>query len=336
MAPSAPDDGSSPRPLHRPRRLRIDPRLRRAVAETALSLDDLIQGVFVVPGHGVRRPVPSMPGIDQMSVDVLVDHARQLEDLGLVSILLFGVPEHKDEQATGAFGPDAIVQRAMAALRQANTGLYLIADACFCEYTSHGHCGVLSRDAHEVVDNDATLVWLGRLAVELADAGAHMIAPSGMMDGTVRAVRRALDDAGHPNTPIMMYSAKFASGFYGPFRDAAESAPQFGDRTSYQMDVPNAREALREVALDEAEGADIVMVKPALAYLDIIHQVRQSTRLPVAAYNVSGEYAMVKAAGANGWLDPERIALEILTAIKRAGADLIITYHGPDVAERLR
>ena len=320
---------------HRPRRLRIDPRLRQAVSETTLSLDDLIQGVFAAPGRGVRRPVPSMPGIAQMSVNVLAAHCRELEDLGLRSVLIFGVPGSKDEEASGAFGSNGIVQQAIQALRDANTGMYLIADACFCEYMSHGHCGPLSTDEAELVDNDATLAWLGRLAVSLADAGADMIAPSGMMDGTVRAVRRALDEAGHRNTPIMMYSAKYASGFYGPFRDAADGAPQFGDRSSYQMDVRNGREALREVALDETEGADIVMVKPALAYLDIIWRVRQSTRLPVAAFNVSGEYAMVKAAAANGWLDERKVALEILTAIRRAGADMIITYHGPDVARWL-
>jgi len=336
MAPVCSDGDQAHLPTGRPRRLRIDPRLRDAVAETTLSLDDLVQGVFVVPGRGVRRPVASMPTIDQMSVDVLVEHCRELEDLGLRSVLVFGVPDRKDEGASGAFGPEGIVQQALGALRKAGTGLYLIADACFCEYTSHGHCGPLSDDPTEVVDNDATLAWLGRLAVSLAQAGAHMIAPSGMMDGTVRAVRRALDDAGHRNTPIMMYSAKYASGFYGPFRDAAQGAPRFGDRRTYQMDVRNAREALREIALDELEGADVIMVKPALAYLDIIWRARQATRLPVAAYNVSGEFAMVKAAAANGWLDERRITLEVLTAIKRAGADIIITYHGPDVARWLR
>lgn len=321
---------------HRPRRLRRLPFLRDMMAETRLSADQLIQGAFVVPGKVVKDEISAMPGIHRMSTDVLVEYARRLEDAGLKSLILFGIPESKDARGSGADDPHGIIQRALEALRGAGSQLVLIADACLCEYTDHGHCGILSKDRSETVDNDSTLERLADLAVSLAGAGADIIAPSGMMDGTVRAVREALDGAGHEAVPILMYSAKFASAYYGPFREAAQGAPQFGDRRAYQMDGRNRREALREVRLDAEQGADIVMVKPALAYLDIIADVRAATDLPVCAYNVSGEYAMVKAAAARGWVDERAIVLENLTAMTRAGADLIITYHAEDAAGWLR
>lgn len=313
------------------RRLRRTDTLRRMVRETVVLREDLIYPLFVVPGTGIRREVSSMPGVYQMSVDTLVEECRVVHGLGIPAVILFGIPEAKDEIGSGAFAADGIIQRAVSAIKQAVPGLVVITDVCFCEYTSHGHCGVL-RDGD--VDNDPTLDNLALESLSHVRAGADMVAPSDMMDGRVAVIRRALDAAGYVHIPIMAYSAKFASGFYGPFRDAADSAPQFGDRRSYQMDPPNGREALREAAEDVAEGADIVMVKPALSYLDIIRTVRDTFDLPVAAYNVSGEYSMIKAAARAGWLDHDRIALEVLTSIKRAGADLILTYFARDLVER--
>jgi porphobilinogen synthase len=324
-------------PLHRPRRLRGHPRLRDLVRETHLSVVDLIYPLFVYHGRNLRREIPSMPGQYQLSVDRLGEALAEIAELGIPGIILFGIPEHKDAQGSAAARDDGIVQQAIRLARQVAPELLVITDLCFCEYTDHGHCGPLAEILGRIdVDNDATLPLLVEQAQSQARAGAHMIAPSGMMDGMVRAIRQGLDRAGFTYIPIMSYAAKFASGYYGPFRDAAESAPSFGDRRSYQMDPANAREALLEAALDLAEGADILMVKPALAYLDIIYRVKQACGLPLAAYNVSGEYAMIKAAAANGWIDERRIVLETLTAIKRAGADMILTYHALDVARWLK
>ncbi len=320
-------------PAVRLRRLRRTPTLRRMVQETHLSVDDLIYPLFVVHGRGVRREVPSMPDVYQLSVDEVVREVEDISHLGIPAVILFGVPAHKDPIGEENFDPEGIIPQAVRAIKRANPDLVVITDVCMCEYTDHGHCGIV-RDG-EVV-NDETLDIYGRVAVAHAAAGADMVAPSGMMDGQVAAIRRALDAAGFAHLPIMAYAAKYASHFYGPFRDAAQSPPQFGDRRGYQMNPANAREALREVALDIQEGADIVMVKPALAYLDIIRTVRETFPVPVAAYNVSGEYAMVKAAARNGWLDERAVALEILTAIKRAGADLILTYFAKDVARWLQ
>jgi len=302
-----------------------------------LTVDHLIYPMFVHHGTNIRREIPSMPGQHQLSLDRLGEAVAAVSDLGIPAIILFGIPEHKDARGSAAMRDDGIVQEAIRVSRQAAPGLLVITDLCFCEYTDHGHCGPLAEIAGRIdVDNDATLPLLAEQAVSHARAGADMIAPSGMMDGMVRAIRRGLDGAGFTNLPVMSYAAKFASGYYGPFRDAAQSAPSFGDRRTYQMDPANANEALREVALDLAEGADIVMVKPALAYLDIVHRVKQTCGVPVAAYNVSGEYAMIKAAAANGWIDEQRIVLETLTSIKRAGADMILTYHALDVEKWLR
>ena len=314
------------------RRLRRTEALRRLVRETRLSPEDFVYPLFVVHGSGVRNAIPSMPGQAQLSVDQLAAEARELRDLGIPAVLLFGIPASKDEQASEAYAPDGIVQEAVRALKQADPALLVITDVCLCEYTSHGHCGIVKNGD---VDNDATLPLLAKTALSHAQAGAGMVAPSAMMDGQVAAIRRALDEGGFAQTPIMAYAAKYASAFYGPFREAAESAPQFGDRCGYQMDPANVREALREIDGDVAEGADIVMVKPALAYLDVLALARQRFDLPLAAYNVSGEYAMIKAASANGWLDEKRVVLEVLTAIKRAGADVIITYHAKDAARWL-
>ena len=325
-------------PIHRMRRLRRTACLRRMVRETRLSLDDLIMPLFVRPGRGVRRPIASMPGQCQLSVDTLVEDCREIAGLGIPAVILFGIPQRKDAQGSQGYAEDGIVQQALRALRQADLGLTLVTDVCLCEYTDHGHCGVVHEDpvlGVRDVDNDATLELLARMAASHAQAGADVVAPSDMMDGRIAAVRQALDAAGHNSVAVMAYSAKYASCFYGPFRDAAESPPQFGDRRSYQMDPPNRGEALREVALDIEEGADIVMVKPALAYLDIVRQVRDRFDVPVAAYSVSGEYAMLKAAAQNGWLDEKQAALETLTSIKRAGADLILTYWCRDVAKWL-
>jgi len=308
------------------------------VRETHLRTDDLIMPLFVRPGSNLKNEIPSMPGNFQMSVDCLVEEAKEIAALGISGIILFGIPEHKDDLGTEGYADHGIVQQALRAIKEAALDLVVITDVCLCEYTAHGHCGALrelpSSGALDV-DNDATLQLLARMAVSHVEAGADLVAPSDMMDGRVRAIRQALDENGHCHIPIMAYSAKYASGFYGPFRDAAESPPQFGNRSTYQMDPPNGDEALREVALDIEEGADLVMVKPALSYLDIIWRVKQELGYPVAAYNVSGEFAMVKAAAAKGWLDEKRIALEVLTSIKRAGADLILTYWAKDAARWL-
>jgi porphobilinogen synthase len=319
-------------PIHRPRRLRRTDALRRMVRETELRPSDFIYPLFVVEGRGVRRPVPSMPGIDNLSVDLAVEEAKRARAVGIPSVILFGIPGHKDPRGTGAWAEDGIVQKALRGLKDSVPDLQLVADVCLCEYTDHGHCGVVHGGE---VDNDQSLPLLARMAVSCASAGADIVAPSDMMDGRVAAIRTALDGAGLSRTPILSYAAKYASGFYGPFREAAQSAPQFGDRRGYQMDPGNVREALKEVALDLEEGADLVMVKPALSYLDVIARVKQRFDVPVAAYNVSGEYAMVKAAAANGWIDGQRVMMEVLTSIKRAGADLILTYHAVEAAELL-
>ncbi len=319
-------------PIYRPRRLRSSHVMRGLVAETRLEVESLIYPLFIVEGRGIKSEVPSMPGVYQWSLDLLVDEAREVSSLGIPAVLLFGIPGRKDEWGSEAYRRDGIVQRAIATLKEHTPELAVITDVCLCEYTSHGHCGVVENGR---VLNDPTLELLARAAVSHAEAGADMVAPSDMMDARVLAIRRALDGAGFVDTPIMAYSAKYASAFYGPFREAAESTPQFGDRRAYQMDPRNAREALREVELDIQEGADVIMVKPALAYLDVIARVREAVRLPVAAYNVSGEYSMVKAAAQMGWLEEKRTALEILTAIKRAGADIIITYFAKDVVRWL-
>ena len=319
-------------PIYRARRLRRNANFRRLVRETKLSVDDLIMPLFIVPGTRVTNPIASMPGIAQLSIDRAVEEGKAIRDLGIPGVILFGIPEHKDAIGSDAYNDHGIIQRALAALKEQVPGLLLITDVCFCEYTDHGHCGIVKG---QDVDNDATLEILVKEALSHARAGADMVAPSDMMDGRVGAIRQALDSEGFPHVPILAYAAKFASGFYGPFREAAESTPQFGDRRSYQMDPPNAEEALREVEMDIAEGADIVMVKPALPYLDIIRRVKEKFGYPVAAYNVSGEYAMIKAAALNGWLDEERVMLEALTGIKRAGADIILTYFAKDAARVL-
>jgi len=320
-------------PQTRFRRLRSNPTIRRLVRETSLSVDDLIAPLFVRPGREVKVPIASMPGQYQMSVDVAAEECRQIEALGIPAVLLFGIPAHKDELGTEAWRNDGVVQQAVRAIKSACPNLLVITDVCLCEYTSHGHCGVIAeRGGRKDVDNDATLVNLAKEAVSHARAGADIVAPSDMMDGRVAAIRNALDAEGLSHTPILSYAAKFASAYYGPFRDAAESPPRFGDRKSYQMDPGNPNEALREVALDIEEGADMVMVKPAVNYLDILYRVKERFGLPTAAYHVSGEYAMIKAAAANGWLDEKACVLETMLAIKRAGADMILTYYARDVA----
>ena len=319
-------------PMVRMRRTRRNETLRRLVAETTLSVNDLIYPMFVCFGKGVRQPVGSMPGIDRFSVDMLVEECKAVRDLGIPAVILFGIPDKKDPMGRGAYDKNGIVPQALKALRKQVPGLVLMADVCMCEYTDHGHCGLIDGNT---VHNDATLELLAKAAVVYAQAGAHVVAPSDMMDGRVGEIRDALDEAELPDTIIMSYAAKYCSAFYGPFREAADSAPQFGDRKTYQMDPANVREALREVALDVDEGADIVMVKPALPYLDIIAHVRDEFDLPVAAYNVSGEYSMVKAAAANGWIDHDRVVLETLLSIKRAGADMILTYHAMEAAKLL-
>ncbi len=321
-------------PTQRLRRLRRTDTWRRAVRETVVTPDDLVYPLFVVNGEGVRDPVGSMPGVEQLSIDELVKEAREVYDLGIPAIILFGVPDddEKDPVGTVGYDPEGLTARAIRALKEAVPELLVWADVCLCEYTDHGHCGVLS-DSGEV-KNDETLPLLAEAAVVYADAGADAIAPSDMMDGRIGAIRDALDEKGHGLVPIVSYAAKFASAYYGPFRDAAHSAPAFGDRRGYQMDPPNGREALREVELDVLEGADIVMVKPAGPYLDVIQQVKQTFAMSTAAYQVSGEYAMIKAAAANGWVDEDRVAMESLVAIKRAGADLILTYFAKDIARR--
>jgi len=324
-----------PFPEQRSRRLRRTPALRRLVAQTRLSVDDLVAPLFVKEGIDTPEPVVSMPGVVQHTQESLRKEARALADLGVPALILFGVPARKDALGSGASDPSGVVQTALRSLRdEVGESMVLIADDCLDEFTDHGHCGVLDR--HQQVDNDATLERYADIAITQADAGADVIAPSGMMDGQVGAIRRALADANHHEVAVLAYSAKYASALYGPFRDAAECAPQFGDRRSYQMDPPNAREALDETALDISEGADMVMVKPALAYLDVIASVRAGFDVPVGAYHVSGEYSMLKAAAANGWIDGDAVALEHLTAIKRAGADFILTYLAREVAERLQ
>ncbi|MEG3833585.1 MULTISPECIES: porphobilinogen synthase [unclassified Microcoleus] len=324
-------------PTHRPRRLRNHPQLRRMVRENILTTSDLIYPLFAVPGEAFAKEVTSMPGVFQLSVDKIVEEAKEVYDLGIPAIILFGIPADKDTDATGAWHDCGIVQKATEAVKKAVPDLIVMVDTCLCEYTTHGHCGYLEvGDLSGRVLNDPTLELLKKTAVAQAKAGADIIAPSGMMDGFVGAIREGLDSAGFEDIPIMSYAAKYASAYYGPFRDAAESAPQFGDRRTYQMDPGNGREALKEIALDIAEGADMLMVKPALAYMDIIWRVKEATNLPVAAYNVSGEYAMVKAAALNGWIDEERVVMETLTGFKRAGCDLILTYHAKDAARWLQ
>lgn len=320
-------------PVLRLRRLRQNENLRRMVRETKVSVDDLIYPLFVVPGKKVREEVSSMPGVFRFSVDELVKEVAEVYSLSIPAIILFGVPEKKDEAASEAYSEEGIVQKAIRAIKKEVPEIIVITDVCLCEYTSHGHCGIIKEGE---VDNDITLEILAQTAVSHAEAGADMVAPSDMMDGRVAAIRSSLDESGFKNVPILSYAAKYASSFYGPFREAAESTPQFGDRRAYQMDPPNALEALREVALDIEEGADIVMVKPALAYLDIILRVKEQFGYPTAAYNVSGEYSMVKAAVQRGWLEEKRLVMEVLTSIKRAGADLILTYHAKDVARWLK
>ena len=316
-------------PINRPRRLRRNETLRRMIRETRLGRDDLIQPYFVCPGRDVKKPIGAMPGVAQMSVDQVLREARETHAAGVPAVILFGIPTRKDATGSEAWNENGEVQRAIREIKEHIPGLAVITDVCMCEYTDHGHCGVVKNGD---VDNDATLELLVREALSHARAGADIVAPSDMMDGRVGAIRNAFDQEGFEDTPIMAYSAKFASAFYGPFREAAESAPQFGDRRSYQMDPPNGDEAMREIALDLEEGADIVMVKPALAYLDLIYRAKHEFNVPIAAYNVSGEYSMIRAAGINGWIDEERATLEVLTAIKRAGADMILSYFATKVA----
>jgi porphobilinogen synthase len=324
-------------PTLRPRRLRQTAVLRRMVRENSLTVNDLIYPLFAVPGNGVAKEVISMPGVYQLSVDKVVDEAKEVYDLGIPAIILFGIPEDKDTDATGAWHDCGIVQKATEAVKKAIPDLVVIVDTCLCEYTHHGHCGYLETgDLSGRVLNDPTLELLKKTAVSQANAGADIIAPSGMMDGFVQAIRAGLDAHNFQDIPILSYAAKYASAYYGPFRDAAESSPQFGDRRTYQMDPGNSREAIKEVELDLLEGADMVMVKPALSYMDIIWRIKEMTQLPVAAYNVSGEYSMVKAAALNGWIDEKKVALETLTSFKRAGADLILTYHAKDAARWLQ
>ena len=318
-----------PFPVYRPRRLRESPLMRAMVRETALRIDDLVYPLFAVHGRGVREPIGSMPGQYRLSIDELLKECKDAASMGIPAVLLFGLPRDKDPRGTEAYAEDGIIQQAVRAVKDTIPDLLVITDVCLCEYTSHGHCGVVEDGR---IKNDPTLELIARTAISHAEAGADLIAPSDMMDGRVAAIREGLDESGFPETPIMAYSAKYASAFYGPFREAADSTPQFGDRRSYQMDPANAMEAMREVALDVDEGADIVMVKPALPYLDIIARVKGEFGLPVAAYSVSGEYAMLKAAGQLGWLDEDRAVLEALTGIRRAGADIIITYFAKDAA----
>lgn len=324
-------------PTHRPRRLRTSETLRRMVAETVVTTNDLIYPLFAVPGEGVANEVKSMPGVYQLSIDKIVEEAKQVYDLGIPAIILFGIPANKDTDATGAWHDCGIVQKATEAVKKAVPDLVVAVDTCLCEYTSHGHCGYLETgDLSGRVLNDPTLELLKKTAISQANAGADIIAPSGMMDGFVKSIREALDAAKFQDIPILSYAAKYASAYYGPFRDAAESTPQFGDRRTYQMDPANGREAIKEIVLDMAEGADMLMVKPALAYMDIIWRVKEASNLPVAAYNVSGEYSMVKAAALNGWIDEQRVVMETMTSFKRSGADLILTYHAKDVARWLK
>ena len=322
-----------PFPIDRPRRLRATEQHRRMVRETQLVVDNLIYPLFVVHGRGVRNEITSMPGVAQLSIDLLIKETQEVYNLGIPAVILFGIPRHKDTKASEVYAKNGIIQQAVRAIKDKVPDLMVITDLCLCEYTDHGHCGVVK--GHRIL-NDPSLEILAKGAIAQAQAGADMVAPSDMMDGRVAAIRKALDQTGFEEIPILSYAAKFASGFYGPFREAAGSVPQFGDRKSYQMDPPNAREALREIELDIQEGADIVMIKPALAYLDIIRLAKDRFNRPIAAYNVSGEYAMVKAAARLGWINEDQVVQEILTGIKRAGADLILTYFAKDVAKRLK
>jgi len=320
-------------PVYRPRRLRKNEAFRRMIRETKLSGDDFIYPLFVIHGRKARNEIHSMPGIAQLSVDLAVKEAEEAFNLGIPAVILFGIPKKKDPRGSEAYARSGIIQQAIRAIKDRLPELVVITDICLCEYTSHGHCGVVIKDQ---VDNDATLDLLAKMSLSHAEAGADMVAPSDMMDGRVKVIREILDQNAFENTPIMSYAAKHASGFYGPFREAAESTPQFGDRRSYQMDPANAREALREAGLDIQEGADIIMVKPALSYLDIIRAVRDEFNIPIGAYNVSGEYSMIKAAAQQGWLEEERVMMEVLTSIKRAGADLILTYFAKEAAKVLQ
>ncbi|WP_425800562.1 porphobilinogen synthase [Desulfitobacterium sp. Sab5] len=319
--------------LHRPRRLRANEKIRSMVRENHVRVDDLIYPMFVIYGENTKNEIPSMPGVYQYSLDLFVEALKEVVDLGIPAILLFGIPETKDAVGTGAYHQHGIVQEAVRVAKKHYPDLYVITDVCLCEYTDHGHCGVIQDGK---ILNDPTLDLLAQTAVSHAQAGADMVAPSDMMDGRVAAIRQSLDKAGFTDVPVMSYAAKFASGFYGPFREAAGSAPQFGDRRTYQMDPPNGNEAMRETALDIEEGADLIIVKPALAYGDITYRTKERFGLPVVAYNVSGEYSMVKAASAQGWIDEKRIVMEALVSMKRAGADLIISYHALDVARWLQ
>lgn len=319
-------------PEYRPRRMRKNENFRRMIRETTLSVDDFMYPLFVVSGKGIKKPIASMPGNYQMSIDQLVKEVKTAKEAGIPAVLLFGIPDRKDEVASGAFARDGLMQRAVREIKNKVPDILVVTDVCLCEYTSHGHCGMIEKGE---VDNDSTLEVLAETAVSHARAGADMVAPSAMMDGQIGALREGLDEAGFEAIPIMAYSAKYASCFYGPFRDAAESAPQFGDRKSYQMDPANSDEAIREITLDVEEGADIIMVKPALAYLDVIRRAREEFDLPIAAYNVSGEFAMIKAAAQLGWIDGQRAMMEVLTSIKRAGTDIIITYFALEAAKVL-
>jgi porphobilinogen synthase len=320
-------------PNVRLRRLRGSEAIRSMVRENHVDAGDFIYPLFVVEGRKIKQKISSMPGIDRFSPDMLAAEVKEIASLGIPAVILFGIPEHKDALGTQAYAPKGVVQQAIRAIKKAAPQLLVVTDVCLCEYTSHGHCGVIKG---ECIDNDQTLPLLAKMALSHVQAGADIVAPSDMMDGRVKAIREGLDSKGFTGVPILAYSAKYASGFYGPFREAAESAPQFGDRRSYQMDPPNVREAIREIEQDINEGADMIMVKPALPYLDVIRQARDRFDLPLAAYNVSGEYAMIKAAGQKGWLDEKRVTMEALTAIKRAGADIIITYHAKEVAKWLK
>ena len=319
-------------PIQRPGRLRLSKSLRRMVRETPLNTDNLVYPLFVVPGKNIKKEIQSMPGNFHLSLDNLVKEAKEAKNLGIPAVMLFGLPERKDEKGSQAYAKDGIIQQAVRAIKNALPDYMVITDVCLCQYTSHGHCGILKEGR---LLNDSTLQTLAKIAISQVESGSDMVAPSAMADGQVRIIRHTLDENGQGNIPIMAYSAKYASSFYGPFREAADSAPQFGDRKSYQMDPANVEEALREVELDLEEGADIVMVKPALAYLDVISRVKQEFNVPVAAYNVSGEYAMIKAAAAKGWVDERKVVLEVLTSIRRAGADIILTYFAKEVAEWL-
>ncbi len=320
-------------PDYRPRRMRQNDAFRRMIRETVLTVDDLILPLFAIDGKGVQNPISSMPGHFQLSIDNLIKTAKEAENLGIPAIMLFGIPSKKDALATSAYAKDGIVQKAVTALKDKLSNMVIITDVCLCQYTDHGHCGFVQGNS---IDNDASLDLLARTALSHAKAGADMVAPSDMMDGRVAEIREALDENNFPNTPIMSYSAKYCSAYYGPFRQAAHSAPQFGDRRTYQMDPANALEAIREATMDIEEGADIIMIKPALSYLDVIYRIREEIDLPVAAYNVSGEYAMVKAADKMGWIDGKRVMMETLTSIKRAGADMILTYFAMEAAELLK